>query len=70
MSNELGLVVQFLRRFRAREVLCADSLLGFQATEVSKHQKLRVQVSLDGNVQESQESILDDGVHKWQEPFS
>ncbi|KIJ68043.1 hypothetical protein HYDPIDRAFT_25491 [Hydnomerulius pinastri MD-312] len=41
-----------------------------QATEVSRYQELRVQVSLDGTIQESQESTLDAGVHKWQEPFS
>ncbi|KAI6010501.1 hypothetical protein EDC04DRAFT_2959984 [Pisolithus marmoratus] len=41
-----------------------------RATKVSKYQKLRVQVSLDGEVQESQESILDDSVHEWREPFS
>lgn len=41
-----------------------------RATKVSKYQKLRVQISLDGEVQESQESILDDNTHEWQEPFS
>lgn len=41
-----------------------------RATKVSKYQKLRVQISLDGEVQESQESILDDSRHEWREPFS
>ncbi|KAG6335390.1 hypothetical protein ID866_3704 [Astraeus odoratus] len=40
-----------------------------QATEVSKYNTVRVQVSLDGRVQESQGSVLDDGMHQWQEPF-
>ncbi|KAH7888943.1 hypothetical protein F5I97DRAFT_2005837 [Phlebopus sp. FC_14] len=41
-----------------------------QATEVSKYRELRVQVSLDGTIQESQESSVNAGVHTWREPFS
>ncbi|KAF9227130.1 hypothetical protein BS17DRAFT_814064 [Gyrodon lividus] len=41
-----------------------------QASEVSKHQELRLRVSLDGNIQESQESTLNAGVHMWRELFS
>ncbi|KAF8552196.1 hypothetical protein OG21DRAFT_164850 [Imleria badia] len=41
-----------------------------RATEVSKHQELRLRITLDGNIQESLESTLDAGVHTWREPFS
>ncbi|KAH0828063.1 hypothetical protein J3R83DRAFT_3717 [Lanmaoa asiatica] len=41
-----------------------------RATVVSKYQELRVQITLDGNIQESLESTLDAGVHTWREPFS
>ncbi|KAF8843071.1 hypothetical protein BDN67DRAFT_257585 [Paxillus ammoniavirescens] len=41
-----------------------------QASEISKYRELRVRVSLDGNIQESQESTVDAGVHVWRELFS
>ncbi|KAG6375562.1 hypothetical protein JVT61DRAFT_3127 [Boletus reticuloceps] len=41
-----------------------------RATEVSKYQELRIQITLDGIIQESLESTLDASVHTWREPFS
>lgn len=40
-----------------------------RATGALKYPKLRVQVTLDGKVQESQESTLDRDLHEWHEPF-
>ncbi|KIK94574.1 hypothetical protein PAXRUDRAFT_25860 [Paxillus rubicundulus Ve08.2h10] len=41
-----------------------------QTSEISKYRELRVRVSLGGNIQESQESTVDAGVHMWRELFS
>ncbi|KIJ18527.1 hypothetical protein PAXINDRAFT_8775 [Paxillus involutus ATCC 200175] len=41
-----------------------------QASEISTYRELRVRVFLDGNIQESQESTVDAGVHMWRELFS
>ena len=48
----------------------ANLYQGIRVTNASKYPKLLVQVSLDGKVQESQESMVDGGLHEWHEPFS